>query len=123
MRRRGFTIIEILIVLSIIAVLVISATPLLTRFNNQLTLNAAAKTIASELRLLQTKAKTTHSTMTLNLNNLKIPAKIKISGKTEVSFVSSGAPLPGSSGTITLTNRNGQTKKIVIASSGRVRVE
>ncbi|MDD5383083.1 MAG: prepilin-type N-terminal cleavage/methylation domain-containing protein [Candidatus Margulisbacteria bacterium] len=107
MRPAGFTLIEVLVVLSLIAVLLVLSIPAFTIFSQRLALNASARALASDLRVLQSRAIEQHRTLTLNT----------------ISFSPSGYPPPGGSGTVVLKNRMGQMKKVVVSSAGRVRIE
>lgn len=109
MRRPAFSLIEIITVIAILGAIVFVTLPGLNRFSENLSLQAEAKALVTELRQLQTRARLTHTTQRY--------------GTTNICFAASGFPPPGGSGTIVLSNRFAQQKKIIVASSGRVRLE
>jgi len=123
MSRKGFTLIETLVVVAIIAALFAISIPTYSRFSAQLSLSTSAKAVASNLRAIQTQAVTQHKTLTLDLAKISLPSGISLLKTSSISFSSSGAPPPGGSGTLMLQNKFGQTKKIIISSAGRVRIE
>ncbi len=107
MNRSGFTLIEILVVISIMALLLAFAVPSLSIFNAKTRLNISASNLASDLRCLQIKALSKHTT--LNYKN--------------IAFSPSGNPSVGGSGTVVLSNKFQQQKKVVVSSSGRIRID
>ncbi len=109
MKRPAFSLIELITVIAILGTVVFVALPGLSRFSASLSLQASAKAVAAELRQLQTKARLTHTTQTF--------------GATSISFAASGFPPPGGSGTIVLRDRFARSKKIIVSSSGRIRLE
>ncbi|MFC1568092.1 type IV pilin protein [Candidatus Margulisiibacteriota bacterium] len=123
MNRKGLTLIEILVVLGIIGTLAIFALPTYYNFSAQLTLNAAARALAAELRGLQGQAVLQHKTLRLDLAGRRFPSGIKPVKLSEIGFSSSGFTPPGGSGTLILANRFGRQKKIIVSSAGRVRIE
>jgi prepilin-type N-terminal cleavage/methylation domain-containing protein len=123
MQRKGFTLIESIIVMSIVALLFTISLPRLSAFSKQLYLNNSAKLIASNIRQLQSQARLTHNTQTLDLAKSNLPKGINIIKASNIKFSASGSPPPGGSGSIILQNSLGQTKKIITSSAGRVRIE
>lgn len=121
--KKAFTLIEILITISIFALLLSVSLPALTCFSAQLSLNASARALASELRALQSQAILRHKTLSLNLGGLKFPPGIDPIKTSNISFSSSGSPPPGGSGTLILQNKLGKTREIIVSSAGRVRIE
>ncbi|MEA3494031.1 MAG: type II secretion system protein [Candidatus Margulisiibacteriota bacterium] len=121
--RQGFTLIELLIVISIVGITLFASFPGINRFSKQLSLSGAAKAVVSEIRSIQKNALLRHETLSLNFNKISLPPGINIIKSSNIKFASSGYPPPGGSGSIILQNQNGQTKKVIISSSGRVRVE
>lgn len=109
MKRPAFTLIELIVVLAILGATIFVAQPGLRRFSASLELNAQAKALAVELRQLQSQARLTHS--------------LQKHDNSKIAFAASGFPPPGGSGTIVLKNRFNQTKKVIVSSSGRVRIE
>ena len=123
MDKKGFTLVEILIVISILGVLFSATLPVFSGFSSQLALNTAAGGIASELRAVQSQAVMQHKTLGLAPDEIKLPGGIKFLAEKELCFSPSGCPPPGGSGTLIIMNRFNKTKKIILSSSGRVRVE
>ena len=123
MKRKAFTLIEILIVISLLALLISISIPTFSRFSAQLCLNTSARALASELRRVQNQAILQHKTLGLDSSKLSLPSGIKSKNECFVSFAASGFPPPGGSGTLILQNRLGQTRKIIVSSAGRVRIE
>jgi len=109
MKRLGFSLIELITVIAILGAIVFVTLPSLNRFSETLSLQASAKALLTELRQLQAQARLTHTTQRY--------------GTTNISFSASGFPPPGGSGTIVLSNRLNQHKKVIVSSSGRIRLE
>ncbi|KPJ66707.1 hypothetical protein AMJ44_08020 [candidate division WOR-1 bacterium DG_54_3] len=123
MKSKGFTLIEILIVIGVLALIFSFSFPSLSLFSAQLSLAASAKALTSELRNVQSQAVLQHKTLSPDLSKLRFPPGIKLINLSSISFSASGFPPPGGSGTIILQNRLGQARKIIVSSAGRVRVE
>ena len=123
MNRKGFTLIEILIVISVLALIFSITLPTLSTFSAELSLEASTKAVASELRNLQSRAILQHKTLSLDLSKLKLPLGVKNINACNLSFSSSGFPPPGGSGTVILQNKFGRTRKVILSSAGRVRIE
>ncbi len=123
MKRNGFTLVEILIVLSILAVFSSFALSGFSGFSARLFLDSSAKSLASDLRALQSRAVLQHCTQNLALDDLNFPPGIHLASGKEIQFSPSGFPPPGGSGSLILQNRFGQTRRIIVSSVGRVRIE
>ncbi len=123
MRQRGFTLIELLIVIGLISFVFAAAAPNLSRYSSLLNLNASAKLIVSDLRLTQSQALTQKETLCYDPTKTRLPSGIKFIKTKPIYFSASGNPAFGSSGTIMMQNRLGQSKKIIVSSVGRIRVE
>ena len=121
--RNGFSLVELIFVLGIIALLLAICLPGMNRFSSRLYLDASAKSIASELRSLQGQAMLEHKSMSYDINNLKLPHGVKIIKASSLRFASSGFPPPGGSGSIVLKDLYGHSLQIVLSSAGRTRVE
>ncbi|MFH1361877.1 MAG: prepilin-type N-terminal cleavage/methylation domain-containing protein [bacterium] len=110
-RKTGFTLIELIISISILAILTALTGPAIARFSSFTKLNTEAQASASQIRALQAKAIMTQET-----------AELTIKGKT-FAFAPSGNPLPGKTGSIIFEGKFGQKKKVIVSSAGRVRIE
>lgn len=116
--RRGFTIIELLVVLSICAILLALALPPIKNVRSKFILSACLQGSVSELRNTQARAITTNQEQNWSLNNYS-PANGLNKGAIKVfSFSPSGFCPPGGSGTQLLEN-----KKVVVSAMGRARFE
>lgn len=100
---KGFTLVELLIVIGLSGLLLSFTLPTFTKLKENLRLNGAAQQLASDLRVTQAKAIAT--------------------GQTEACgrfrFAASGFSPPGGSGTELI----GRSRKVILSSAGRVRVE
>jgi len=123
MRRKAFTLVEILVVIGIISLLFSIGFSGIKTISKQIILSSSAKVVASSLRALQQQAATQHQTLSLDLGRLNLPSGITISESKNIQFAASGFPPPGGSGSLVLQNQLGQTRKIIVSSAGRVRVE
>jgi len=123
MRQRGFTLIELLIVIGLISFVFVAAAPKFAHYSSLLKLSASAKLIASDLRLTQSKALTQKETICYDPVKTSLPSGIKLTKTKPIYFSHSGNPSFGSSGTIILQNRLGQSRKIILSSAGRIRLD
>lgn len=115
--RRGFTLVELIIVLSLFSTIAALALPNYKKFCGQPILNFSAKAMASEIRKTQGQARSQHKTLAVDLAKLTLP--IPITQSKTISFAPSGNPPPGGSGTIIINNQ----KKVIVSNCGRVRIE
>ncbi len=121
--KKGFSLIEMLVVVGILGMLFALSLPISRSFSSILYLNASAKGLASDLRKVQSQAMLQHKTLSINLGKLKFPPGVSFANTHDMSFSPSGCPPPGKSGTLILQNSFGRTKKVIVSSSGRVRIE
>ena len=121
--KKGFSLIEIIVVMGVLGALFALSLPISSRFSSVLYLNASAKALASELRNVQSQSILQHKTLSLNLAKLNLPPGIRFANTRDISFSPSGFPPPGKSGTLVLQNSLGRTKKVIVSSAGRVRIE
>jgi prepilin-type N-terminal cleavage/methylation domain-containing protein len=119
--RQGFSLIELLMVCGVAAIAASLAITAFGSLSASQTLSATARTVVAELRHLQTRARAEHQTLNYLLDRL--PAGLTVSKPANFSFAASGLPTVGGSGTLILMNKFGRTKKIVVSSAGRIRLE
>ena len=113
--RQGFSLIELIIIISLIVIISGATWPSFKKFSSQPILNLSALAMASEIRKTQSLAFAENKTLAVKALNLPVP----ITTDKKTVFAASGNPVPGSFGTIILNN----IKKIITANSGRVRIE
>lgn len=123
MGRPGFTIIELLVVVCILAGMLSISVPTLSSFRARLLLSTCARTLATELRKIQSQAILEHKTLIFEPAQFDLPRAISFKKSKTIIFSSSGQTPPGGSGSLDLGNHFGQSKKIIISSSGRIRIE
>ena len=139
--KKGFSIIEILIVIGIISLLSGLSYFGFTSIRSSLDVSYAAKQVFSDVRLTQDLAKTVHYPhqiiffrgsnhyQIINLEDDEIIKEEQVSntvrfdGKEMFIFSSSGNPVVGGSGTLIISNIKRKIKKVIVSSNGRVRVE
>jgi type II secretion system protein H len=142
-RKKGFTLIEIMIVLAIISLLSLMSTPLLVNYQKTTKLRSEARLLATNLRLAQQLAITEQKIYYLNLNatttsyqiinsetsqlikNVQLDSEVEfgeISGFTEnrIQFNSTGGVLE--TGYISLINSKNGTSTLQIKPSGYVEI-
>jgi len=133
MKKTGFSLVELLLVLGLIAILSSLSFPVYCSFYKNLCLAHAAHQVAADLRAQQQRAFTCQEEIRVvfsgrqysitGLRAVVLPSGISVTRDEIISFSSTGAPSPGGSGTITLSGKNLSVKKVVVASSGRIRIE
>ncbi|MFA5839673.1 MAG: type II secretion system protein [Candidatus Margulisiibacteriota bacterium] len=121
--KKGFSLLECLIVVGILGILLTISLPTLKQYRESVILNASAIALASDLRALQNQAMLNHGIARLSLSALKPPAPIKILSFSSIAFSPSGLPIVGGSGTIVLGSSASISKKIIVSSLGRIRIE
>ena len=137
-KRRGFTIIELLIVLAVIGSLLAISYVSVMRFKASLECRGSVDQVVADIRLTQQLADTSYQLCRIEFsvggNSYRIikgdqlfrsrclGGKLKFSGKSYFSFVPSGYTDVGGSGTLIIIGMPAE-KKIVVSSRGRIRVE
>jgi prepilin-type N-terminal cleavage/methylation domain-containing protein len=132
--RRGFTLVEIVIVIVVAGLLMGIAAPRFTRMRNSLRLDTAARTLAADLRRAQTEAIKRNKTIVVAKVNdstysmTDVGNRLLASGGPQftaaamtVSFASFGPPVGGGA-TFTI-NYAGSTKTVTVNASGLVTVQ
>jgi len=105
--RRGFTIIELLVVTGICGLLLSFSFPTLINFRELICLDSSTYQAASDIRKVQIEAICKNESLSIG----------------RFKFSKTGFPLPGGTGTEVLKSRSGYCRKVIVSSAGRVRVE
>jgi len=141
--KKGFTILELLVVISLLSLLISISSVNLAGLKRCMLLDNSANELANTLNIIKQTAisssgrtelvcnvKKYHiETLDLFSNSMKktceasLPDGICFKEPCEISFSQSGFPIPGYSGTIIMSDRSGRTKKIIVSSFGRIRIE
>lgn len=143
--RRGFTLIEILVTLLVFGLLLSLSVLTFSRFLDSLKLNGTAKQVASDLRLSQEKAMAEHTMYQIafekekstyvigkddlfeggkvEIKTIELPRRLYFEKSKTIKFAASGFPPPGGSGTVVIRTKSGGSKKVIVSSVGRVRIE
>jgi len=145
-RESGFSFLELLLVMTIIAFITVLAAPALSNFEDKLLLETAAGRLAAHMRLAQQVAVTGGKTTRVELylardyysmflpeqkEIVPLPVGIELAylsfpgaesqGGYSLGFTRTGAPSSG--GTVVLKNRRGEKRYVIVAvGTGRVRV-
>jgi prepilin-type N-terminal cleavage/methylation domain-containing protein len=136
--RKGFTLIEVLVVLVIAGLLLSASITGIKKFANSLESNNAVNQVMSDIKLTQQLAVTSSQTCKIEFkagkNNYSIMKgsslirsvtagnNTQFYGKSFFSFAPSGNTDVGGSGTLYLGS-SAKAKKIVVSSRGRIRIE
>lgn len=141
--KKAFTIIELLVVLSLFSAILLIPTFNFDKTKTIVLLNSTAKDIANKLELIKSQAISSSSIMELeaqktkviikkqslitnsfvDISSVNLPKNISIDTPIKFRFSQNGFPLVGYTGTIKLLSPFGQTKKIILSSFGRIRIE
>lgn len=125
-RRRGFTLIESLVVFLIIGILLSWATLQFSGISSRVKLSAATRVIVADLRAGQVKAPSTlvftRDSYAVDGRAKKLVSGVIITRPITIKFSQTGSPLPGYFGTIEL-KCNEAVSRIIVSNLGKVRVE
>jgi prepilin-type N-terminal cleavage/methylation domain-containing protein len=141
--RNAFTLLELIIVMAAAAVIFSAAVSGFGPAKKRLELEASAHDAANALRLIRRKACASASptefegelggfelsrtdpvsNAAVKMSSKELPKGILFDAPVSFKFAASGFPLAGSSGTAVLRNASGTTKKIIVSSFGRIRIE
>ena len=141
--KKAFTLIELLIVMAIAGIIFATVIPNFEKTKTILEMDTSSQEIANSLRFMRQKAWTTSSqtefagslgafvlqridpvsNSALSMSSKDLPVKILFDSPVCFKFASSGFPVAGYSGTAILRNDSGTTKKIIVSSFGRIRIE
>ncbi len=141
--KNAFTIIEVLVALFIINIIFFTANFATNPFKKTFDLNSSARELEDNLRITKNMAisKSCIAELEAKENSIVIRTEnIKTKTFEEVKkvylskdlfflkpvvfrFSSNGMPCVGFSGTASLCSKNGLTKKIIVSSFGRIRIE
>ena len=132
---KAFTLIEVLILIGILSILFLFLPPALNTLKSSISLNDTTQQIVADLRLAQQRSLASGETYQIAFEDTaytisgrveavkKLPEGLKFENNKIIRFSKSGFPEVGKIGTIVLKDRYEKTKKVIISSVGRVRVE
>lgn len=120
-KGRGFTLVELLVVISIVGLLLFSLLPVLNKFKERVCLKRAANLTVAALRLAQATAILRSDQAGCLVAGEVVPGAAIMIAKTYV-FSADGFAPPAGSGTSTLASKHGK-RKVIVSSMGRVRSE
>ena len=128
---RGFTIVEIIMVVVLIGILAVSVVPKFMD-TSAISLQGGAAMVRADIRYTQELAMSTHApkTITFTTNDtyytvvsqtMNLPSRVSISSGATFTFNSLGEPTAGGGSSVQITTVGGSTKTITVESyTGRV---
>jgi prepilin-type N-terminal cleavage/methylation domain-containing protein len=150
MKRRAFTLLEILVAISIIGILALAIMPVSMDLISSMKLSSSARTIMSDLRMAQQRSMTLSTDVIcdfraksimgdparyyikrydpakkvfMEIKTVKLERSFNFKEDVVIKFSRTGFPAVGGSGTVTVKDFGERTKKVVVSSTGRVRME
>lgn len=120
-KGRGFTLVELLVVISIVGLLFFSLLPVLNKFKERVYLKRAANLTVAALRLTQATAILRSAQTNRLIEGEVLPGVSAMAAKTYAFTADGFTPLAGS-GTSVLISKHGK-RKVIVSSMGRVRSE
>ncbi|MFA4967691.1 MAG: prepilin-type N-terminal cleavage/methylation domain-containing protein [Candidatus Margulisiibacteriota bacterium] len=131
MKIKGYSLIELVVVLSIIGIIAGFISFQFSGMTDQIKLQSSIKQIAADLRSAQMRAISEHNDQEIvfsggryivNGKERALPSSVLVVPQISIRFSPSGMPQPGYFGTIRLVC-HGRANSIIISNVGRVRVE
>ena len=119
---KGFTLIELSVVIGLVGLLMLASLPALTAFRERIYLEITSRQLLSDLRQAQAKAICSGADSSYDSSSLHLPGGLSSNTK-QFQFAGSGAPPPGGSGTVFIQGWTGRGRSVIVSSAGRVRLE
>lgn len=121
-KKKAFSLIELSLVFWIFGLILAVTYPALSHFQQNLYLNYSTHALSSKFRKTQSLAMCSNKA-TETKGNDELAAGVKFRYGKKFVFSRSGSVMPGGAGTEWVENRFGKTKKIIVSSMGRIRIE
>ena len=122
MGSRGFTLIELSLVIGLVGLLALTSLPALTAFRERIYLETTSQQLLSDLRQTQAQAICSGADSSYDVASLPLPGGLASNAK-QFKFAASGATPPGGSGTVFIQGWTGRGRSVIVSSAGRVRLE
>ena len=116
----GFSLLELLVVIGLIGIVSLSTVPLIKLAESH-AVRTMSYQIAAQMEAAKLKAMATRKSAVWT--NAALPAPLTLSPQKSATFSETGFPAVGSSGTWTLSAPMAKSKKIIVSSAGRIRIE
>lgn len=121
--RKGFSLVELLVVIGVFSLLLSFSIPGLVRFRSGIYLDLSARGAASKIRRTQAFSISRSENLTCPVLPEALAPGIHASTIKQFKFSSSGFPLVGGSGTQILEDKDKNIRQVVLSSAGRTRIE
>ena len=122
MGQRGFTLVELSVIIGLIGLLALAALPPLAAFRERIYLETASQQLLTDLRRTQAEALCAGTDRAYDSASLPLPGGLACNAK-QFKFAGSGEPPPGGSGTVLIAGRTGRGRSVIVSSAGRIRLE